>query len=104
MACCLSGDTEVPVSSQWKSDGYYYPTQIAQYALSHYSKYVAERRRSDSTPTKPALTPGDDAAWSAGERWRRTATSGTTAAALHRAYDAAVQRTVYHFRTPGEPG
>ena len=33
----LSG---VPVSTQWGPQGYFYPTQIAQYALSHYSKFL----------------------------------------------------------------
>lgn len=28
----------VPVSTQWNQLGYYYPTQIAQFGLSHYSK------------------------------------------------------------------
>lgn len=28
----------VPVSTQWNPRGYYYPTQIAQFGLSHYSK------------------------------------------------------------------
>ena len=30
----------VPVSSQWKKDGHYYPTQICQFALSYWSKQV----------------------------------------------------------------
>ena len=30
----------VPISSQWKKDGHYYPTQICQYALSYWSKQV----------------------------------------------------------------
>jgi len=28
------------VSTQWGPQGYFYPTQIAQYALSHYSKFL----------------------------------------------------------------
>lgn len=32
----------VPVSTQWESQGYYYPTQIAQFGLSHYSKNLTE--------------------------------------------------------------
>lgn len=28
----------VPISTQWNPTGYYYPTQIAQFGLSHYSK------------------------------------------------------------------
>jgi len=32
----------VPVSTQWESQGCYYPTQIAQFGLSHYSKNLTE--------------------------------------------------------------
>lgn len=39
---CVSGSEGVPVSTQWESQGYYYPTQIAQFALSHYSKNLTE--------------------------------------------------------------
>ena len=30
----------MPLSTQWSSTEYAYPTQIAQYGLSHYSRYV----------------------------------------------------------------
>lgn len=30
----------MPLSTQWDKAGYYYPTQIAQYGLSHWSKYA----------------------------------------------------------------
>ena len=39
---CVSG---VPISTQWGPEGYFYPIQIAQYGLSHYSKYLAENTR-----------------------------------------------------------
>lgn len=32
---CFTG---VPLSTQWQSTPYYYPVQIAQFALEHYSK------------------------------------------------------------------
>ena len=35
----------VPISTQWGPEGYFYPIQIAQYGLSHYSKYLAEPSR-----------------------------------------------------------
>ncbi|XP_025203395.1 D-glucuronyl C5-epimerase [Melanaphis sacchari] len=35
---CVSASEGVPVSTQWNPHGYYYPTQIAQFGLSHYSK------------------------------------------------------------------
>ena len=30
----------MPISCQWNKNGYEYPIQIAQYGLSHYSKWV----------------------------------------------------------------
>ncbi|XP_012275001.1 D-glucuronyl C5-epimerase [Orussus abietinus] len=39
---CVSGSDGVPISTQWESQGYYYPTQIAQFGLSHYSKNLTE--------------------------------------------------------------
>ena len=36
----MSAADGVPVSTQWDPEGYYYPTQIAQYSLSHYSAWV----------------------------------------------------------------
>lgn len=49
----------VPVSTQWESQGYYYPTQIAQFGLSHYSKNLTEpepRRKvlEDGSVVKPS--------------------------------------------------
>ncbi|CAH1985727.1 unnamed protein product [Acanthoscelides obtectus] len=39
---CVSAIEGVPVSTQWDSQGYYYPTQIAQFGLSHYSKNLTD--------------------------------------------------------------
>ncbi|XP_011494920.1 PREDICTED: D-glucuronyl C5-epimerase [Ceratosolen solmsi marchali] len=39
---CISGVDGIPISTQWESQGYYYPTQIAQFGLSHYSKNLTE--------------------------------------------------------------
>lgn len=39
---CLSGQYGVPISTQWSSKGHFYPIQIAQFGLSHYSKYLTE--------------------------------------------------------------
>ncbi|RXG72932.1 D-glucuronyl C5-epimerase [Armadillidium vulgare] len=39
---CISAIEGVPISTQWQSSGYTYPIQIAQYGLSHYSKYLEE--------------------------------------------------------------
>lgn len=35
---CISGQAEVPMSIQWDSIPYFYPIQIAQYGLQHYSR------------------------------------------------------------------
>ncbi|CAG9783465.1 unnamed protein product [Diatraea saccharalis] len=45
---CISGIEGVPVSMQWEPRGFFYPTQIAQFGLAHYSKNISEpepRRR-----------------------------------------------------------
>lgn len=39
---CVSAAEGVPISTQWESQGYFYPTQIAQFGLSHYSKNLTE--------------------------------------------------------------
>lgn len=39
---CISASDGVPVSMQWEAQGYYYPTQIAQFGLSHYSKNLTD--------------------------------------------------------------
>uniref|UniRef100_T1JNE4 heparosan-N-sulfate-glucuronate 5-epimerase n=1 Tax=Strigamia maritima TaxID=126957 RepID=T1JNE4_STRMM len=39
---CVSATDGVPVSTQWDARGYYYPIQISQYGLSHYSKNITE--------------------------------------------------------------
>ena len=36
----VSAAKNVPISTQWDKDGYFYSTQIAQFGLSHYSKAV----------------------------------------------------------------
>ena len=32
----------MPVSTQWEASGYYYPVQVAQFGLSHYSKNLSD--------------------------------------------------------------
>lgn len=39
---CIHGLHQIPVSTQWDVKGYFYPTQVAQYGLSHLSKYFME--------------------------------------------------------------
>ncbi|CAH1773655.1 unnamed protein product [Owenia fusiformis] len=43
---CISGIEGVPLSTQWGAHGYYYPIQIAQYGLSHFSKFLIEDKPS----------------------------------------------------------
>ena len=33
----------IPITIQWDINGYFYPIQIAQYGLSHYSKNLIEK-------------------------------------------------------------
>ncbi|XP_020902925.1 D-glucuronyl C5-epimerase B [Exaiptasia diaphana] len=46
---CISGKEEVPVSSQWNPKGHFYPIQIAQYGLSHYSMMQVEGKSRGKT-------------------------------------------------------
>lgn len=39
---CVSASDGVPISTQWEVLGYPYPTQIAQFGLSHYSKNLTD--------------------------------------------------------------
>lgn len=58
---CISAAEGVPLSTQWNPNGYYYPTQIAQFGLSHYSKGLIEPE-----PVKLILEDGEStsAKWS----------------------------------------
>ena len=51
----------VPISTQWGPQGYHYPIQIAQYGLSHYSKYLMDKSRK--------MTIVEDAESELGRRW-----------------------------------
>lgn len=57
---CISGSEGVPVTTQWDVNGYYYPTQIAQFGLSHYSKNLTQPE-----PKRRVIEDGDNvqAAW-----------------------------------------
>ncbi|ELT98840.1 hypothetical protein CAPTEDRAFT_116543, partial [Capitella teleta] len=45
---CITGREEVPLSTQWGPQGYFYPIQIAQYGLSHFSKHLVRSTRNAS--------------------------------------------------------
>lgn len=52
---CITAIEGVPLSTQWEPSGHYYPIQIAQFALSHYSKYLQE-----GGPGRTVLLTGGD--------------------------------------------
>ena len=52
---CISGKYGVPISTQWSSQGYFYPIQIAQFGLSHFSKFLVE-----GEPHRLIIEDGDD--------------------------------------------
>ncbi|KRY47609.1 D-glucuronyl C5-epimerase, partial [Trichinella britovi] len=39
---CINSKSGVPMSVQWSQRGYYYPVQIGQYGLEHYSRSIIE--------------------------------------------------------------
>ena len=56
----------VPISTQWGPQGYFYPIQIAQFGLSHYSKNMT-----DKTPRMTVYEEAEDgetSRWSAPDR------------------------------------
>ncbi|GLH02048.1 D-glucuronyl C5-epimerase [Gryllus bimaculatus] len=83
---CVSATEGVPVSTQWESQGYYYPTQVAQFALSHYSKNLTEPE-----PRRKVLEDGDKemAQWSVPQ-----------GGSLTRETDAQTASVVVHFSSP----
>lgn len=82
---CITAAEGVPVSTQWQTQPYFYPTQIAQFGLSHYSKHLTEpepRRKvitSTSTATTDWVTPENSS--------------------LTRSFDASIKSYVLHFAT-----
>ncbi|XP_066998204.1 D-glucuronyl C5-epimerase [Anabrus simplex] len=84
---CVSATEGVPVSTQWESQGYYYPTQVAQFGLSHYSKNLTEPE-----PRRKVLEDGDK------ELAHWIVPKGT--ASLSRELDPEVNSYVAHFNSP----
>ena len=80
----------VPLSTQWGPHGYYYPIQIAQYGLSHYSKYL-------SGGDEPTTTLLDDGEKHDDKRWTLV---GKKVKVAH-VYDTDVLSRVTEFYTPG---
>lgn len=44
---CISAETGIPMSTQWNATPYYYPIQIAQYGLQHYSRMMVNKTDED---------------------------------------------------------
>lgn len=87
---CISGKEEVPVSSQWKPKGHFYPIQIAQYGLSHYSMMKAEGKSRGKT-TLYEDAEADEHNWIAG---------GSNEVEI--IYDEEKSTRAIHFKTSGE--
>nr|CAD7444162.1 unnamed protein product [Timema bartmani] len=84
---CVTAIEGVPVSTQWEVQGYYYPTQIAQFGLSHYSKNLTEPE-----PRSKVFEDGDKelASWEV-----------PLGASLSRVLDAGAGSYVAQFNSPG---
>ena len=80
----------VPISTQWGAHGYYYPIQIAQYGLSHFSKFLTEKPQS-SVVVEDAE---DD---SAADLWSVVGQRGT----VNRVIDTDRNTYVIEFETSG---
>lgn len=83
---CISGADGVPISTQWESQGYYYPTQIAQFGLSHYSKNLTEPE-----PHRKTIEDADKIK----QNWNVSQGS-----LLDRVYDSQANSHVLKFATP----
>lgn len=83
---CISGIDGVPISTQWESQGYHYPTQIAQFGLSHYSKNLTEPE-----PHRKIIEDSDKVK----QNWNVPQGSITS-----RVYDKQVNSFVLKFATP----
>lgn len=83
---CISATEGVPVSTQWEASGYYYPVQVAQYGLSHYSK-----NQTESPPAKrKILEDGQDV----GGKWQVP-----RGAYVKRLFDQDVQSNLIEFNS-----
>ena len=80
----------VPISTQWGAQGYFYPIQIAQYGLSHFSIFLNE-----DTPTQTQFVDGSEdvaTVWTLGKDM-----------SVEQTFEDTVRSRVTHFRTSGKP-
>uniref|UniRef100_A0A2R5LJV9 heparosan-N-sulfate-glucuronate 5-epimerase n=1 Tax=Ornithodoros turicata TaxID=34597 RepID=A0A2R5LJV9_9ACAR len=87
---CISGIEGVPISTQWDARGHFYPVQIAQFGLSHFSKNLSE-----AAPVFNVLEDGRRAQYGT---W---VTSSKGKASYVRVFDKASQSSVIEFKTSG---
>ncbi|XP_038215750.1 D-glucuronyl C5-epimerase B [Zerene cesonia] len=87
---CISGIDGVPVSTQWEPRGFFYPTQIAQFGLAHYSKNLTEPE-----PRVRIIDDGDKnlASWTVSKD-----------ATFTREYDNSLKANVVRFATTDQVG
>ena len=78
---------------QWGAHGYFYPIQIAQYGLSHYSK--------DLTEGPPNVVVIENAETDDGSKW---STHGGHAVTVNRIFNDDVASHVMEFKTSGNYG
>lgn len=86
---CISGIEGVPVSTQWEPRGFFYPTQIAQFGLAHYSKNITE--------PEPRVRILDD-----GQKYMENWVVSKDAT-MTREYDAELKANVIRFATSDQP-
>jgi len=84
---CVPG---VPLSNQWGQQGYFYPIQIAQYGLSHYSKYVKKSAKSRQSVVIEDAEDGTSSRWTV-----------TGDGAVHSVFDTDAHSRVIQFHTSG---
>lgn len=86
---CISGVEGVPISTQWGPQGYFYPIQIAQYGLSHYSKNLTEKPPDIKTYGMTEERDGNPNLWTVPK-----------SCSLSKVRDQGHLGTVYQFSTP----
>ena len=92
MCVCVSLVVGVPISTQWGPQGYFYPIQIAQYGLSHYSKYLMDQSRS--------VTMLEDAESGDASRWMLLDQAST----VDNVWEPQARSHVIQFRAKGRSG
>ena len=85
--------TGVPISVQWDPKGYFYPIQIAQFGLSHYTKNLT-----DKEPVVTTLEDAEGVVDNIVRKWR-SAPSGDVVTNIRVVYDEERLSNVVEFQT-----